>query len=1022
MRDPIPFRVIDTHAQGSTPLHFASANGHANLIKILLASGANPMKPDKNGYTPEALAQAAGHIDCVRVFRAWEHLSTGRGTGLEAGPTMSAQGSRRSSQADTVTGAVGDDGAVVGNPPNSAPPLVHAPDVHPTLGDGTEPHPKEKEKSHGFHGLRFRRSFAKGKGKAKADHDELIETTPPHSPLAAIPQRSSTQRLSGTNSSHSSLAARRPSLPSIFERAAHPGASLRAALHRDKRESDSGSSKGAPPQAASSFFRGRHASNETTYSRSRTSSFTESEYQAEGSSNPLAASRRYMSKHSLAGLFRRDGESPHSRSPSPTRPNSVRAGVDPEELEQGLDRLQRASFDLGLDPDYSNTGSPSRFYDTTSMRSTGSDDFYSVPNSPVPEYSSHGPFPVPQRRGRSYSGVSDDGKSRDYGVLNGIHRPRSAGLGERPRTGSEVVSPSPLALEWDSGPQTRPQRPRLSPVSTYSASPRARGHTKKRSATMPSGFPTGTGWDEEVDLRKLASGVFRRESERLIRRDGTPPEALDLGLALAIAPEGTAVDPAELAAALERNEGAAPPKPLIMEIEPTPRETSPAHPPQISPTTSSGRMRGISVSSTSSVTSMMAQSFGQTSFSTSMTPPSSMSAPFNGSSGNSLVGGFPPVPEHCTPGGSIEGSSFPFLDASMRKVSSHAEAQDLKLQSEREVMQAALLPPSLDSSLSLSQQLAAYGDSYILERELAEVERRKDRSRSNVNTPTSASSTGRSLSASSASRQQRPKAPTIGFQEHRTQSQRRELVLSRPQSADLVATAVPEPLVTQTAPDITQLSINRIYDARAAAYRDRAKALTTAPPALQEYARRQRAHRGSLPSEMWLTAGPARSVSAGESTSDELDKHPTISSPMPVALSAVSHKVPRKSSGSKTVSKKTSLTKLATKGSPAIPSFPPSSRSLARQVRSSSASSATISTKVASPSSYMASPNSWAPRSPFGGAIQSHDNSDSSDGGFQRRRERVKVGPPLSIQPETAPNKTKWGIKGMMEQLGRSRP
>lgn len=115
----------------------------------------------------------------------------------------------------------------------------------------------------------------------------------------------------------------------------------------------------------------------------------------------------------------------------------------------------------------------------------------------------------------------------------------------------------------------------------------------------------------------------------------------------------------------------------------------------------------------------------------------------------------------------------------MRKVSSHAEARDLKLQSEREVLQAALLPPSQDSSLSLSQQLAAYGDSYILERELAEVERRKDRSRSDVNTLNSASSGGRSVSASSSGKP-RIKDPKLGFGEHRAQSQRCKLLERNP--------------------------------------------------------------------------------------------------------------------------------------------------------------------------------------------------------------------------------------------------
>ncbi|KAK4684338.1 hypothetical protein P7C73_g5845, partial [Tremellales sp. Uapishka_1] len=72
---------------------------------------------------------------------------------------------------------------------------------------------------------------------------------------------------------------------------------------------------------------------------------------------------------------------------------------------------------------------------------------------------------------------------------------------------------------------------------------------------------------------------------------------------------------------------------------------------------------------------------------------------------------FPPVPEHeeVHPG-------------QVRTISSRAEAQSLVRQNELDILELAQLPPSLDSSRSLSAQLAAYGESHAIEREFARAE------------------------------------------------------------------------------------------------------------------------------------------------------------------------------------------------------------------------------------------------------------------------------------------------------------
>ncbi len=55
---------------GSTPLHFAAANGHISIIRILLAHGAIPSRADKHGVTPAMLARENGWIECADALDA----------------------------------------------------------------------------------------------------------------------------------------------------------------------------------------------------------------------------------------------------------------------------------------------------------------------------------------------------------------------------------------------------------------------------------------------------------------------------------------------------------------------------------------------------------------------------------------------------------------------------------------------------------------------------------------------------------------------------------------------------------------------------------------------------------------------------------------------------------------------------------------------------------------------------------------------------------------------------------------
>lgn len=56
---------------GSTPLHFAAANGNTEVVTVLLLHGAHADRPDKHGVTPEILARENGWAQCAQVLKDW---------------------------------------------------------------------------------------------------------------------------------------------------------------------------------------------------------------------------------------------------------------------------------------------------------------------------------------------------------------------------------------------------------------------------------------------------------------------------------------------------------------------------------------------------------------------------------------------------------------------------------------------------------------------------------------------------------------------------------------------------------------------------------------------------------------------------------------------------------------------------------------------------------------------------------------------------------------------------------------
>ena len=53
---------------GYTPLHEATANGHATVLDYLLDKGGDVNCRANSGYTPLHLAASSGHVECVKVL------------------------------------------------------------------------------------------------------------------------------------------------------------------------------------------------------------------------------------------------------------------------------------------------------------------------------------------------------------------------------------------------------------------------------------------------------------------------------------------------------------------------------------------------------------------------------------------------------------------------------------------------------------------------------------------------------------------------------------------------------------------------------------------------------------------------------------------------------------------------------------------------------------------------------------------------------------------------------------------
>ena len=59
-----------------TALHFAAANGKAQVVDLLLQAKASPTAVDKDGDTPAQMAEQQGHADLAARLRQAEQAAS----------------------------------------------------------------------------------------------------------------------------------------------------------------------------------------------------------------------------------------------------------------------------------------------------------------------------------------------------------------------------------------------------------------------------------------------------------------------------------------------------------------------------------------------------------------------------------------------------------------------------------------------------------------------------------------------------------------------------------------------------------------------------------------------------------------------------------------------------------------------------------------------------------------------------------------------------------------------------------
>ncbi|GAA5859354.1 hypothetical protein JCM1840_004576 [Sporobolomyces johnsonii] len=196
---------------GSTALHFAAANGHVPITKLLLSNGANPRATDKYGLTPEAIALQGGHLEVADVLRSWSPpMDEIAQTNDDAMSIRSGKSSLRSLSKKRI------------HPQRSFDAIAtklsqHV--AHPGLGLASSP------------SLASLTSLASSLAPTSSTSQISLGAATGRPPSSVPSSPAVSRRVSlSLAAKESTASARRPSLPSVWEKAAHPRTSIRQAL------------------------------------------------------------------------------------------------------------------------------------------------------------------------------------------------------------------------------------------------------------------------------------------------------------------------------------------------------------------------------------------------------------------------------------------------------------------------------------------------------------------------------------------------------------------------------------------------------------------------------------------------------------------------------------------------------------------------------------------------------------------------------------------------------------------------
>lgn len=868
------------HSLGSTPLHFAAANGHAQVVQILLASGAVADKQDKNGLTPEDLAEMSGYNEVVHTIRVWYQIN-GYNRPSTSAPTANVRSRANSfaSNQSEVTDASASGSSARKGKERASSMVSAASEKGLRLLRGSFDGKFQRNGSSTNDVSGALRSDGSDSGSVATPYMEPINTSDLPSPVGgdlSSPGGDEDTEETITPDTHQpptptspvdtvspnfskEKTSRRPSLPSILEKAAHPGVAFRNRM----RKAEGGPATGAIAEHGEDVPESSQNDDQTPGIRGR---LRPAEIKAK-------MDKAKVDKQAILKMFKRD-YSPPSRSPSPP-PRRAEPAPHPAQVEHDIARLRRASMDpdlVQMAMDAQTLGERLEMSAvTTSAPAAKTRFFESVPPSP------------------SMTSYSD----RPSAMANGTDRPSW----DRRLSRHSTISPSPLANEWgpgDSsegsgarkatvrrtmtevrkpsgehkGPRRMPSAPSMPSMTSQSIAAfkerQSLSHTPSMTARNGESLTAAAsrdGIDSSVIVPKLEA-LAKSRSRETTADEASPHEGSSTSTVLPPpSTSSTVVDTPSTEAGTDLTPTAqsglkAPPEVAVSEyLEPPQPENEAVETATASDQT--GRYRGESIGSNQ--TDSTGGVLTTPPSSRVLTPPGSRhpsvgdeldvrcmgmvpteSNALHGvprtseSSLSAIAAKFPPVPEN---GVARNMPTTAPPRPPVRTISSHAEARTAMEQAERDVLELAQVPDTASANRDLASQLAAYGETHAIAQEFERAERRTSR--------TSRSSSDRTSQMSS----------------HYSMSDReRQRVSSHPppRSTHSRSGSAPSPAFES---GWMPMPVNHIYDRREQAYRERLTALTSAAAATTAHHRLPtKSQRYGHISDMWAAGQSSSSL------------------------------------------------------------------------------------------------------------------------------------------------------------------